>query len=150
MQAANQLQYWLKEFGSLYGKGFSLDEDGTCVLQANDKVTIYLYSDPTGEHYWINVKVMDIPVQNREALFYQALQLNLFQHETRGASLSIDDMANAIFLSLSGRCSDISYGDFKNCLNNLVVAVEDVQHLLAQVVAVPEQPGEQPLGALRI
>ncbi|WDE08645.1 type III secretion system chaperone [Thalassomonas viridans] len=114
------LQAWLNEMGRQQGTNFTLDEQGRCFIKANDETSLCLFGIAGSDHFYINVELIEVPVTAAENLFKCALSLNLFQQETRGATIAFDDQANMLMLCYSGSYESNSFQDFSNVLNNMI------------------------------
>ena len=69
---------------------------------------------------------------NNNLLYRQALSLNLFQHETRGCTLALDEKSSTLMLCYSGKYQQTSFQDFTNVLNNMIELCGTLCEQLAQ------------------
>ena len=130
-----QLQAWLDEMGKQMGSTFTLDEQGRCFIQANDETNLCLFGMEGSDNFYINVELIDVPVTGAEMLFKCALSLNLFQQETRGATIAFDDQANTLMLCYSGSYESNTFQDFSNVLNNMIDLTASLQLQLQESLA---------------
>lgn len=127
-----QLQAWLDELGGQLGATFTLDDQGRCFIKANDETNLCLFGLEGSDHFYINLELIEVPVTGAEMLFRCALSLNLFQQETRGATIAFDDQANTLMLSYSGSYESTTFQDFSNVLNNMIDLTASIQPQLQE------------------
>ncbi|WDE02237.1 CesT family type III secretion system chaperone [Thalassomonas actiniarum] len=130
-----QLQAWLDEMGGQLGTSFTLDDQGRCFIQANEETNLCLFAIEGSDHFYINVELIEVPVTGAEMLFRCALSLNLFQQETRGATIAFDDQANTLMLCYSGSYESNTFQDFSNVLNNMIDLTASIQPQLKESLA---------------
>ncbi len=124
----SQLHAWLAELGSRQGAQFQLDDQGRCSISANENTSIVLYGPAGNDIFYINVELLPLPEEGQEQLFRLALNLNLFQQETLGAAIALDEESTSLILCYSREYGDTSFQDFSNTLNNMV-ALSDTLRL---------------------
>ncbi|CAM2064135.1 CesT family type III secretion system chaperone [Sulfidibacter corallicola] len=118
-ETMNQINTWLSELGAESGATLTLDEHGCCPLVDADETEMEVHAVPTSDCFFLNAKILALPHTNREQVFYQALTLNLFQQETRGASVAIDPNDESLMLCFSKAVSETDATMFQNIVSNL-------------------------------
>ena len=74
-------------------------------------------SAPTGSLFYISSLLGLVP--DSRSFLYAALAKNLFQNETKGASLAIDPTNDGLLLCYSNSVEKIEYLEFENIISNL-------------------------------
>lgn len=78
-----------------------LDEQGCCALEHGDGYVFTLIAPEGGQLVHLSSRLMDVPVTGREGFFARLLRLNFLQMETSGATLSIDEEGEGVYLCYS-------------------------------------------------
>ncbi len=81
--------------------GLLLDEHGCCSLEHSDGFTFTLMAPEAGDLVHLSSALMDLPAQGRESFYSRLLRLNFLLLETSGATLSIDEEEQGVFLCLA-------------------------------------------------
>ncbi|WDD96595.1 CesT family type III secretion system chaperone [Thalassomonas actiniarum] len=150
----HQLQHWLNELGTEFDTQFTLTNEGSCMLQAGKKTSFALFADELNEGYSISCHLLDLPDQEREQLLSHALSLNMYQLETKGAAIALDETVGALFLCFTETFDKREYQDFKNILDNFIDKAEQLKKELKsnvnKAVGNIEDDGNAMLGMLRL
>jgi len=154
MNSQQQVQQWLNEMGGGQGRAFRLGGDGSLALESSNGIVLVIQIPATGSSLHLNACLCPVPAGDREPFLYQALALNLFQHETRGAALAIDPNSNQLVLSWAKPVDEIEPSEFSNIVQNLLdTAAKLKKHLRAEPLeSSPEAiPFDEslPIGALK-
>ena len=154
-QAREQVGHWLAELGRNQGHSFALDEEGQCFLQGEDEVQLALQVPAQSDHCFLSAPLAPLPERDGEAILLQALTLNLFQAETRGAAIAVDPSMGQFLLCYSLPVEGTTYPDFSNSLSNFAQLVAPLRAQL-QAPEGSDPPAEGipaegiPAGAIRI
>ncbi len=125
-----KVENWLVSLGQDQNHVFSLDESDCCYLEGENGIQLTIQAPPTSSRFFINADLGDLPAENREELYHQALVSNLFQYDTRGAVIAIDPIANKFLLSYNRKLENTDFQDFHNIINNLLdTALSLKEHL---------------------
>lgn len=127
----SQLKSWLLELGNQQGTHFNLDEEGRCFISANGKSNLNIYGPASSDNFYINVELLSVPAEGAELMFRTALGLNLFQQETRGTAIALDEQSSMLMLCYSGNYNSVTFQDFCNTINNMIELSENVMLQLA-------------------
>ena len=112
---------WLKAVGQEVGQEFQLDDNGICVIDYKDSLTIIVEVPDNGRGYYIYSPLTTIDVsQNDLTIPLRALSLNLFQVETGGGTLSYDESTSEIVFSFLDQIEGRDTASFKSVINNFV------------------------------
>ena len=123
----NQIQYWLDELGLECGESLTLDEKGSCILQAGDDISFLLSADKSNKAYALSAYLADLSTTKKEEMLTTALSFNLHQMKTQGAAIALDKEHNALYLCYTNLISDCSYQTFKNILDNVIDKAREIQ-----------------------
>lgn len=115
-----QLKSWLTELGSQQGAHFTLNDEDRCSIKANDKTNIIIHGPSGHDHFYINIELTPIAAGDNESLFRSALNLNLFQQETQGCTIALDEKSSMLVLCYRGEYQTTSFQEFSNILNNMI------------------------------
>lgn len=126
------LNNWLSELSTGQGMQFELDDQGRCFINANNSCNICIHGPAGNDSFYINIELMTIQGESNEPLFRQALSLNLFQHETLGCSLALDEKTLALMLCYSGKYQHTTFQDFTNVVNNMIELCDTLGEQLGQ------------------
>ncbi|CAM2063838.1 Type III secretion system chaperone [Sulfidibacter corallicola] len=130
---AQQINQWLNELSQGSAEPLTLDEDGRCTLVADD-VELVVSTTPTSDQFFINLSVVDLPESGQELFYRQALTFNLFQQDTRGASLAIDPQSNEMVLCYTHAIEGTELNHFNNIVQNLIETTKSLRTQLEQTV----------------
>lgn len=128
--ANEQMKHWLAELSRAHGNNFTLDEQDRCFLSSSNGVRLVIHAPRFNSQFYLSAQLQLLPTENKEAVFEQALTLNLFQQETRGAAISIDAIANALVLCYCREIEHTNYTDFYNIVNNIIDTAADIRSQL--------------------
>ena len=110
------VQNWLRELSFKTGGNFTLNDLNECYVKNEGGVQLTI-SAPTGSLFYISSALGLVP--DSRSFLYAALAKNLFQNETKGASLAIDPTNDGLLLCYSNSVEKIEYLEFENIISNL-------------------------------
>ncbi|MCO7222895.1 CesT family type III secretion system chaperone [Pleionea sp. CnH1-48] len=138
-----KIKTWLRQLGQQQHDHFELDNSDKCFLHIDTDLTLIVCAPQASSKVFLTIELMRVPSISRESFFEKALQLNLFQQETHGATLAIDDISNKVVVCYSHDISELSFTDFSNLLNNLATVARKLLEKLEQT-DFPHQQWKQP------
>ncbi|CAM2005544.1 CesT family type III secretion system chaperone [Acanthopleuribacter pedis] len=125
MQAAVEtVNQWLVNMSRDWETPVTLDEEGACAISAANGFTLELYVVSAMERCFMNLHLMDMPIENREGFYEQVLAMNMHQQETHGATLAVDPKNKSVLLCYSQMVASLTAEDFQNLLQNLLSTAE--------------------------
>ena len=131
----HQVNAWLRDLGNQYGMPLSLNEEGSCALIGDQDFELEIFAQDACDHFFINIKIMDLPHGNRADILYQAMTLNLFQQETLGGSLAVDPKNESLMYCYSREIEQTTFSCFANIVGNLLDTASKLRDGLSQVEA---------------
>lgn len=144
------LNQWLKDFSALKGQDFALNNQGHCLLKADNDISLQLFADDEGQCCWLNVDLVKLE-QLDVVILAKALSMNLFQKQTRGAVIALDETLNRLFLSHRILVKGHDTTDFINIINNLVSTSLKIREQLSPCLPLSEGvPDMQAMNMLKI
>lgn len=88
----------------------ALDEDGMCMLQGENAMSLALLAHASGESMTLAASIYPVQDATRAALCEKLLKMNFLLLETQGSTLSIDEEGQEVVvcrqLSISGQAPD--------------------------------------------
>lgn len=102
-----------------------LDDQGCACLMFDGKTPVNLEFDTAHQVLHLYTVVGDLPATDREVLFLELLQANLFGAQTSGATLAIDSAHNEIVLCRSVTPEQLTGQQFRSVLENFVSCAEE-------------------------
>jgi hypothetical protein len=79
----------------------SLDEHGCCSFDHSDGFVFTLMAPDGGDLVHLSSRLLDVPASDRQGFYSRLLKLNFLLLETAGASLSIDEDEEGVYLCLA-------------------------------------------------
>ena len=127
-----KLESWLSELSLRQGLNLKADEHGYCYLQANKETNLVIMGPANAEKFVISAKLIDLNAYRDEHILKNSLELNLYQEETRGASLALDSQYNTLTLCISRDYRDMEFDEFYNTLENITQLSQDLKEKILQ------------------
>jgi hypothetical protein len=122
----------LAALGAEVGVPLVLDEQGLCALEHGDGFVFTLIAPDGGELVHLSSRLMDVPAQGREAFLARLLRMNFLLMETSGATLSIDEEEQGVFLCLALLRAQLSADRLLVIIGNFLASSSQLrQRLLA-------------------
>ncbi|WP_159911215.1 type III secretion system chaperone [Pantoea sp. 18069] len=124
----------------------ALDAHGCASLCVDGQIEIHFEHDATADAIHLYSHLAPLPAEGREAFYLQLLQANLLGAHTAGATLAIDDAAQAVVLCLQITPWHCESRDFAALVERFVDAAAHWRERLAgpqpavQAIALPQPP----------
>ena len=136
-QIVNQ---WLRELSGDSELVFSLDDNGACGL-AGESLECMVEMPEGSDSFYLSASLMPLPADKRDDFMLQLLTLNMFQHETRGATLAVDPMDEHVVFCYTREVDATDANLFRNILNNFL---DTGKNLVDQLTAGAEEKDDVP------
>lgn len=118
----------LSSYGQLVGlHGLAFDAHGCARLKFSEDVAVNLEADPAGECVHLYSVLGPVPSNERERLYRELLEGNLFGTRTRGATLAIDKVQEEVILCRRLELATADADALKQVLEEFVSASEHWQ-----------------------
>lgn len=102
MAADDLIDACLSELAAEIGlESLALDEQGCCSLDHSDGFVFTLMAPDGGDLVHLNSRLLDVPALGKQAFYSRLLRLNFLLLETSGATLSIDEDEEGVYLCLA-------------------------------------------------
>ena len=123
----------------------ALSDEGVCTLGYGKGLDCVIEVPASYPVIYLRSPLMQLPPNDREALFKKLLTLNFLGIETGGASFAIDEEESTVVLWLSRRISDLDQTGFETLLGNFLAVAEQWKLKLspARLEDVPHRTDEQ-------
>ena len=122
---------WLEELGSSINQKFHLDSQGVCTMDYKDELRISVEVPHGSDQFYVYGPLVDLSsVENQQQVLHKALSLNLFQLETAGGTLAIDELTSEIVFCFVSKVGNQGISIFQNILNNFVSTADRLRGLL--------------------
>jgi hypothetical protein len=120
-----EFQDILQELGSRMGlRGLCLDDNNVCRLVFDGRLTIDIEPLPERNRLFLHSVVCPLPAEDREGLFAELLEANLFGKATGGASFGLDANLEEILLF---RELDLANLDYQGLASELEIFLQQLE-----------------------
>lgn len=134
------VQVLISEAGRILGfDDLALDEEGCCVLQIDEKITLTIeYADET-EDIRIYAQVGNYSPDNEQEIFKAILEANFLWTGTGGATLSINSKERSVYIAYQEKRREITPQLFLTLLEGFIENTEFWMHNLSHLQAKSEE-----------
>ncbi|MEN3385170.1 MAG: hypothetical protein V7608_5214 [Hyphomicrobiales bacterium] len=138
MSNRDTIAHWLRELSPGDG-AFRLDQQGVCLLSDADGATLRIEVPEASGRVFLLSHIGSWRDDNRADLFEKLLKANLFNLETNGATLAIDERSQRVALCYGHAVQDLDPGRFESVVSEFIETARSWRERLAQLSAAPEQ-----------
>ena len=120
---ANQL---VSDFGKMLTvDGLTLDADNNgCVLVFDDELVLNIEYDEPEERLVFSIFIDTLPKEGAEHLLRELMGANLYWHQTRGATLCLEEGTDGVILVYPRSVAILDYHSFEAVVENLLNQAE--------------------------
>ena len=116
----HQMQHWLNEINP----EFVLNDSGRCTLKADESTLIVIMTDEQDSCYSLASTLIELNDEDPLAIYKAALKANMYQSETLGGAIALNDDTDSLMLFFSESVKKVDYQGFKNTLDNFVESTQ--------------------------
>lgn len=133
MDIVNQ---WLEDMGKGLGHEIRLNEEGRCSIEFEDNVNIVFDSDEDSPVFYLSSPLMEIPADQDLALMLlaNALSLNLFMIETRGATIAVAEDIGQVMICFMQEKESCDEKRFSAIIEGFYETARNIRQRLQDIV----------------
>ncbi len=136
---ANQL---IADFGKMLTlESLSLDSDtNSCILIFDDELVLNIEYDDPEERLVFSIYLDEIPEEGAEPLLRELMGANLYWHQTRGATLCLEEGTGGIILAYPRSVSELDATSIETIAENLLNLAEKWRDKIKSFTSAAQTP----------
>ena len=151
--AREQINHWLIDLGSRYGKRFHLNEDGVFISKDVDGQEFIIEVPRASNQVYFCAPIADVPERGKTECLERLLQWNLYGVHTQYCTLGLEKNSNRIVMHYTIDINYLNNQTFENLFNNFIDRVRRIKEdwkMFLQNLEVGKYTGEPDFNMLRI